>query len=845
MSKTRAESQTVFVDRLSEMKELFDQLQESITSQVGRLVVVKGEPGIGKSSLVETFLAGIARRDVLVLQTSGKELISSPYMALSELLGPIIKDSSGFGRQVIRNVGNLIQLIPIGLLAPGYSGMASAVSSAFKMAAGLSQSDKRIISNSIYVKNLFVSFFEHASREKHLITFFDDVQWFDPSSLEVLTYLLERMTHFKVLFILGLREGFPHSQEERITSQKINEFLLRLQGTLRTIKLDSLDSESSKEMASKLLGGQLLDDASLNQLAMKSEGNPFFIKSTAAEIIANKNEYFATPSGLVNLDSLITQSSIAEILKISLKRVESFNPLARRMLDYAAVLGNEFDLPTLSKFMAEDSLTTVHLLEDMDSTFQMIRQIASEEGMYSFNHSITREVVLSLLRPVLKELNRKAASTYAQIGGKPQLVALHYDKAGEEKLALEFYEKAAELASANYSYANSVQYIERCLDLLDSERVEITDPRRKKLLLSLAENRFSNGDFERAYKDCQRILEGKADDPRIEADAMLLAGRACRYMNTKDSGNEGIDYLRRAAERYESLEDKAKLAETYSILSTVLDHFSKHVSAVKYYGKSQIASNEANDILGLAILQRKSGMVYDSRRAIPYIEEAKRTFEKLNATIEIARCLNNLGMERFYLGEFQTAKKNLEESIDLYRKIDGYEIDAAINNLGIVLTQLGETSLAHTVLNEALEKAGNEYRRSTAIMNLSIVDWLEGRINEGYLRMKQLATSIDMQAEPIIQDYYGFNMASFLLNLGNSNEAMEWLEKYPVNEWKNDEILAQGKRLSLKAKILTLQGRLDEAGRCKKMSEEIFVTHRPQKWFYQLGYYPCDIHLLD
>jgi hypothetical protein len=88
-------------------------------------------------------------------------------------------------------------------------------------------------------------------------------------------------------------------------------------------------------------------------------------------------------------------------------------------------------------------------------------------------------------------------------------------------------------------------------------------------------------------------------------------------------------------------------------------------------------------------------------------------------------------------------------------------------------------------------------------------------------------------------------MAASLSVAQQEGRALEWLEKYPPNKWKGDDALIMAKRLKAKSKILAKLGRKTEAEDAQGQANRGFRTNRPQKWFYELDYYPCDIHILD
>jgi hypothetical protein len=128
---------------------------------------------------------------------------------------------------------------------------------------------------------------------------------------------------------------------------------------------------------------------------------------------------------------------------------------------------------------------------------------------------------------------------------------------------------------------------------------------------------------------------------------------------------------------------------------------------------------------------------------------------------------------------------------------------------------------------------------------MAMIHSLRSSFSESFDILSRLIPLVERSGEPLIQDYFAFNLSTVLRALGKYQEALEWVEKYPPNDWKGDTALVKAKRLRLRGLILAGLGREDEGVNDLEASNRIFLTNRPQKWFYELGYYPCDIHFLD
>lgn len=842
LSRAKIEVQQIFVDREEPLSSLSKVLDSVRNLGKGLIITVYGEPGVGKTTLIDNFLNELeSKQELVILRTAGRVFANSPYSALSEMFSSLKRSKRTIeqSKQIATIILNLAKLVPA--FEPAISLVSDVASRVFS----LTQADKEIIGNSMYVNNLFVSLFEKLSSKNTVVAFFDDLQWFDGSSLESLCFLLEKVSRMQCMIVLNIRKGHHSSEREEANIELLNAVLSRIDENNRlSVNLEPLSLYSSTELATVLAKDKLTKEE-IRSLASRTGGNPYFINCSikGLQTIRESDNSFA-----IDRRALLAPKSVSDPIQTLLLHIKREDLSMRVLLDYAAILGDRFKSKDLSELMNEDHLKLIHHLEELETVYGIMRN-NKRDGSYEFDHSITREVILDSLKDAARGIHEKAAKMYEERGSNPELVAIHYDSADRPKLALKFYVEAAKNATTNFSFADSTNYWKRGLELANSQP-GFTMADRTLLSLQLGLSQFSTGQFEESYtishSIVQEIESGIEISKQLEADTRLLLGKSCRYIGTKRAASEGIPNLRMACQILEELDEKERLGASYSTLSTALDHFAFHEEALEYFGRAQKVFNEVNDRVGLATLGRKSGMFYDSRRTIDFLDSAIQTFKQLGATIEVARCLNNQGAERFYIGDFASSKKSLLESIKLYREIDSYEIDIPLNNLGLVYMQLGDFPSARSFLTEAFERSSEVFNRICSSINISVLDKKENTLAESLRRMQQLASLIEESGEPLVQDYFGFNMASILLSNGLAKTALEWLEKYQLNVWKDDNELALAKRLTLKARILKELGtQKAEVGEIVDQAREIFKTTRPQKWFYLIDYYLCDLHVLD
>src|ERR1700730_8314963 len=516
----------------------------------GALVVIRGSRGVGKTTLASNFLNEVESKDhdLVILRTRGREFAKTPYSALFEMFS-ILKPNSRItkSKQIAKIVLDFAKLIP------AFESLASFVSDMVSDASGLTETDRRTISNSMYVDNLFVSLFEKLSLKTPVVAFFDDVQSFDSSSFEALCFLLERISAIRCLMILGFREDSQYPRVQSNNLKAILNLLSRINSDDRlTIDLNPLVREASAELASELARDKLTDEE-VDSIATTSKGNPFIIDRTIRNLVRVEKSSENVPR---TRKSLLAPKNVSDPIRSALIQIQREDMDMRILLDDAAILGEKFSLDELSALMEQDTLELVHYLEELELVYGVIKKDLNDDE-YRFDHSITREVVLEGLGASAAKIHTKAAQMYELTGTNPGLTAMHYDKAGRPDLALGFYVEAAKVASKNLSFAESITCLKRGIEL--SDRLEtVTQERRLRLFLQLGHSQFADGKFVDASNLASTILNElgnkKAHDSKqLEGETKLLLGKCCRYIGTNEAGSKGIANLKSACQIFEEL----------------------------------------------------------------------------------------------------------------------------------------------------------------------------------------------------------------------------------------------------------------------------------------------------
>jgi tetratricopeptide (TPR) repeat protein len=534
--------------------------------------------------------------------------------------------------------------------------------------------------------------------------------------------------------------------------------------------------------------------------------------------------------------------NLSETLNKRLRKIYSDISDSREVLSYASVIGYQFDVELLSSFLNKDKLKVYHVLQDVEERYGVVRQVANTTT-FVFDHRNTQEVIYASLGQLAIDCHKKIAEFLEnQHADNPFLVSFHYYRAKEWDAALQWLHRSAKTASESYFFSDAVKQYEQCFKLIQQKDIKMPESDLAILKLGYARSLLGSSCTSSCITNLNSLLaENLSEDQRVEA--LLLLGRCYRFEGSGDSGTKAIKSLEESLKIYEKINRYDRLAEVNSYLATVYDHFGLREKGIKCFEKSQICYNLTNDNIGIARLQRKSGIIYESRRAIDFMKNALDTFEKYSMKIEKARCLNNIGAESFYIGEFVMAEQYLASSIELFRTLDSPEVDIPLNNIGLVYQNKKEFAKALQFFEDANSNASEAFNEIFIKMNMANVFRQTGDLERAKQTIIHLEPLVVSYPENVLNDYYGYNRSRLHFDLEEFDQAEEWLLKFPANNYKEDNELVMAKRLSLLALIYEKKRKPYEEARQKSL--EFFKTARPQKWFYELDYYPCDIHIWD
>lgn len=426
----------VLVAREPEWRALTDCWRDAEAGHA-QLVVVTGEPGIGKTRLVEELQAWCARRGAVVAEARsypGKgELgfgVVSSWLRSVNLLGQLQR----LGRA---DSAELCRLIP-------ELGVAS-----IDKDASLSGPERR--------RRLFDAIRRAlAPLSRSLLLVADDAQWCDDASLQLIHYLVRSGLDTPLLVVATARREEMNDQHPlvRLTTE------LQIRDRSTEIPLDRLTRAGTAELVRHLVGSPI-DESSLDALYLETEGNPLFVVETARAGWHGSSQQ--------------RRELTPKLRAVISARFQQLSEPARDLIGIAATVGRAFTAPLLRQASRLDDLELVRTLDELWRR-GVIREY--ETDAYDFSHGKLRDVAYEALSPATRRRNHLLVAEALQRVHEREIdaisgqVAANYESAGLAEDAIGWYRRAAVQAQRLDANAEAVRLLDRANSLASLLPVE-------------------------------------------------------------------------------------------------------------------------------------------------------------------------------------------------------------------------------------------------------------------------------------------------------------------------------------------------------------------------------------
>ena len=466
-----------------------------------RVVLVRAEPGMGKSRLVREFRGQLVSGGVTVLECRCREdATASPYLALSEALsrwlgiGPLEADADALRK--------LAAALPVSLRDDESVGLLAALLGLAPQGppASPSRARQRVLA-------LLLNWFDAFANDLPCCFVVEDWHWVDPSMREFVEQLVKRGRGAGLLVVVTMRSGADVAAPSCDGAERID--------------LAGLLPEEARELVRRVCASAPLPASVIHTLAARGDGVPLFLEEATRMAHALGADRLAAIAGA--LESV--PASLQDLLMARLDGVGAAKPVAQ----VAAVLGREFSLTQLAAlldtegFAVNDGSLAEHLavLEGAG----LVRSEGVER--YAFKHALVRDTAYASLwgrdrHALHARMVDLLARRWPELARRqPELLAHHQTEAGLHAEALAQWELAARNAAARSAEIEAISHLRRALALLAASGAD--GPQRNRTALRLQ------------LMLAARLLATEGYGAQAVSHAYLEAARLCDLLDDETS----------------------------------------------------------------------------------------------------------------------------------------------------------------------------------------------------------------------------------------------------------------------------------------------------------------------
>jgi DNA-binding response OmpR family regulator/class 3 adenylate cyclase/tetratricopeptide (TPR) repeat protein len=810
---------TPLVGREEELHALLRAWQQAKSGE-GGLVLVSGEPGIGKSRLLAALEERLADEP-----HAGLRYFCSPLHQESTL-HPIVarwEQEAGFARgdSAEERLRKLEEAVASAKLSPEdftlIAAMLSVPTGARYLQLELNPQRRKERTLAALLHRL-----ERLTHSHPVLMLFEDAQWADPSSVELLEMLIDRLSELPILLVISFRAEFTAAWSGR--------------AGVSLIALSRLNRRHSETLAARVSAERALTREVLERIVTQTDGVPLFIEELTKAVLETSTDP-ATAALPLAVPGTLHASLMARLDRL---------PTARQVAQIGAVIGREFSHALLAAAAALPQEQLARGLDELIASGLVARRGAPPDAVYTFNHALTRDVAYSSLLGNRRQACHQRIATALEVydgrsvgAAEPELLAYHFQEAGDFSAALGYWIAAGDVAEQHGANQEAVAHYQSAKKLTERADLSAADRDRvPEVLMKLgnAQTQMTGYHSEgvmRSYLEARDVaLAFNQQDEAAEA-AMRIAPflfGSCRHHDVMEIGNkilsgnpdrlrpqtrvhlwtmmggasshigdfqQSLTFSEKAIELDDEVActhkspwaaaDPAIVARDYvEMAARMMGHFERSLSVSEQSMAIALGRGHLFSVVW-ATVSRVSALCMFGRyaEAVAFADRAIEVCEKYGFDARIGNVLLHRGPALFDLGYQERGLADIQRGVDLWRKTSGTFMLA--RNVAI----LAEYQLRANLIEEAcisLSEAERLAETTEEKDQLAEIIRLRGRIwqSEGHRNKarpcfeRALARSRDQRAR-LFELHAARDLARLSAEAGGSTEALKELRS--IVDW--------------------------------------------------------------
>jgi DNA-binding winged helix-turn-helix (wHTH) protein/tetratricopeptide (TPR) repeat protein len=718
LSEAVSRAPTRLVGRESALANLHGYLSSALNGR-REVVFAVGEPGIGKTSLVDAFegtIAGIggisSARGQCMEGFGGKEA----YYPLLEALGQLARGPS---KGLV--IDRLASSAPTWLVQ--FPSLIRPEQHAGLHRESLGATRERMVRE-------ICEALEVITQAVPIVLILEDLHWVDRSTLDVISAIARRREPARLLVLGTFRPADLILSESPLKALKHDLLLHRLS---HEVELERLrESDVADYVAAEFSPGEVPRELA-TVIHRRSDGNPLFMTAMLDHLVhqgvlSQLNGRWSMRVPIENADPGVPDT-LRQLLEMQLQHLSDTE---QQLLKCASVAGQHFTAWSVATMLANDASDVEEMCEALADRQRFLKASGTRElpngtstAEYQFRHVLYRDVLYRRLNPTVRvAYHRRLAEGLEQLHApvEPEMageIASHFEKGHEYERAIQYLMLAAQNATRRYAHRQSVEVLEHAREILPRVAKECRHELDFQTLERIGNAYYASGDMEasantyRSMATCAAeagLLASQADElmrlghpaesvpfflRAVELDPNFAAAYVSlsRIYSNLGEAERARDYARLAYERREQVSGRERLSITYQYHFEVTGNQSQATQTLEEWKRSYplefqpvnsltVIHNFLGDFEG-AVREGREAVRRNPSHGYPYsnlahayrgmsrFEDARETAERAVArrieTLPTRRLLYQLAILE---GDEQTAHRHLEWARDKPREFD-------------------------------------------------------------------------------------------------------------------------------------------------------------------------------
>jgi class 3 adenylate cyclase/tetratricopeptide (TPR) repeat protein len=658
----------------------------------GQVVLLSAEAGSGKSRIVRVFRErlGEAPHSRVLYYCSPYHQHTAFYPVIEQLERALRLEKTDAPEQKLDKLdavlGNLD--LPVTDFGPVLASLLSLSASERYPPLALSPDDRKR-----RTLEALAAMIEAMTMRQPVLMVVEDAQWIDPSTLELMSLLVDQLRAKRFLMLVAFRPEFaqPWGGYAQVTALMLNR----------------LSQKQCAAMVMKVTGGKALPPEVLEQIVAKTDGVPLFVEELTKNLL--EAGLFKEQDGALVLNGPLPAFAIPASLQDSLMaRLDRLIADVKKVAQLAATLGRIFSYELLAAVARVKEGVLSDALAQLVTSGLIYRHGLAPAIAYEFKHALVQDAAYqSLLKSTRQQYHQRIAGVLEErfpqiVETQPELLAHHYTEAQLPEQAIGYWQRAAVQAGERAGYVEALADLAKALDLI-------------------------------------KTLPDTLERTKQELAVYLRQAEALHFLGRRE---EIVDLLLPHQERLDRLEDHSLAGQYYFWLGYAHSWLGNREEATRNLERSLEEATRSRDKAIMGLAHRALGLEYRySGQLDNAVSHARRGMELLGQTKHwfwLGDAAYTLAFNYYWIGQFDLALQ-VATRLDAIGKTIGSRRFQTLGTMmtGVTLATSGECEAGIEACRRALELAPDPFETAVVLACLG----------KAYLEKREVA-----QAVPVLEE---------------------------------------------------------------------------------------------